>query len=105
VDPTELFLGAEAINARLSEVCFHLLNQPRHADFKKLVEVGSDEGEKLQPLEQRVAFVFRLLQHPPIEGEPAELSIEVSDFGRCRFPAGRRHPAIAQDLATKGKGN
>ena len=47
LDAPELFLGAESVGATFMATGFDLLHDARHADFKKFVEVGTDECQKL----------------------------------------------------------
>src|SRR6185437_7190890 len=52
------------------------VRQPRHAFHEELVEVRAEDGQELDPLEQRRALVQRLVQHPPVELEPADVAID-----------------------------
>ena len=54
-----------------------LLFQAADALHEKFVEIGRGDRQELEPLEQRISFVFRFVQNPPIEREPRELAIEV----------------------------
>ena len=46
-----------------------------HPHLDELVEVIGIDSQKTQPLEQGHAFVARLLKHPAVEGEPAQLPV------------------------------
>ncbi len=48
-----------------------LLEQRRQPHHEELVEVGADDAEELDPLEQRVRGVPGLRQHALVELEPA----------------------------------
>ena len=45
----------------------HLLLQAADADHEELVEVGAEDGQELEPLQQRHLRVLRLFQHAAIE--------------------------------------
>ena len=49
----------------------------RHADHEELVQVAGEDGEELAPLEQRDLGVAREGQHPGVEVEPGELTVDV----------------------------
>ena len=51
--------------------------QPGDADFEELVEIGGDDAQEAQPLQQRRRAVLRLRQHAPVERELAELAVEI----------------------------
>ena len=50
------------------------------ADLEELVLVVGEDAEELQPRKQRHASVLRLLQHPFVEGEPAQLAVVVCEI-------------------------
>ena len=50
--------------------------ESRYPHHKKLVEIRVEDGQKLDPLEQRDAVILRFLEYAPIELEPGELTIE-----------------------------
>jgi hypothetical protein len=47
-----------------------------HPLHEELVQVRREDREELDPLEQRRALVERLLQHAPVELEPAEIAVD-----------------------------
>jgi hypothetical protein len=55
-----------------------LPHQAGDADHEELVEVRTRDREEAQPLEQRMRGIARLLHHAAVEGEPAQLAIEVT---------------------------
>ena len=77
VDRRELLLG-RAVRARgeLAHVARQLLLQSAHPLHEELVEVGVEDGDELQPLEQRVRRVLGLVQHPGVELQPRELAVQ-----------------------------
>src|SRR5262249_59173530 len=52
------------------------LVDPRHADHEELVEVRAENGEELDPLEERDPPVARLVEDAGIELQPRELAID-----------------------------
>jgi hypothetical protein len=69
-----------------------LLLEPGDPHLEELVEVLGEDREESGPLQQRVAVVLRLEQHPAVELEPRQLAVDVRHAGRHarRCPAGRR---------------
>ncbi len=55
----------------------YLLFQNRHADHEKLVEIREQDGEELDAFEQRVVGVLRLFEHAALEGQQAQLAVDV----------------------------
>jgi hypothetical protein len=53
-----------------------LLDHPGHADLEELVHVAAEDAQEPQPLEQRHVGVLRQREHPSVEGELRELSIQ-----------------------------
>ena len=49
---------------------------PESADLEELVEVGRDDAQELQPLEQRHGAVLGLREHAAVEFERLQLAIE-----------------------------
>ncbi len=72
----------EAVQADAGQARVDLLHEARDPDFEKLVEVRAHDGEKSHPLQQRVALALRLLQHPAVEGEPAQFPVEIGELAR-----------------------
>ena len=58
-----------------------LLPETGHADLEELIEVAGEDGQELDPLQERIAFVARLVQHAGVEVEPGQLAIEVRRRG------------------------
>jgi hypothetical protein len=48
----------------------------RNPLLKELVQVRGEDREELDPLEQRRPLVERLLQHAPVELEPAQVAVD-----------------------------
>ena len=47
-----------------------------HADLEELVQVGREDREELHPLQQGIARVTRLVEHPRVELDPRQLAVE-----------------------------
>ena len=76
-DGGELFGDRQAVNRLRFEPGALFLEQRGHPNHEELVEVRGDDGEELDPLEQRVVLAHRLIEHAPIEREPAQLPVDV----------------------------
>jgi hypothetical protein len=55
--------------------------EPGHAHHEELVQVGAEDGEELHPLQQRDAGILGLLEHPAVELEPGQLSVDETGIG------------------------
>ena len=58
----ELLAGGPAVRRRATVAGLDLLAQAGDADLEELVEVAGEDRQELDPLEQRVALVARLVQ-------------------------------------------
>ena len=76
-DGVELLLRAHSVGRQHLAVGAELAQQRGHADHEELVEVGRDDREELDPLEQRVTLVLGLQQDPLVELQPAQLAVDV----------------------------
>src|SRR5262249_59018023 len=56
-----------------------------------LVEVGAEDRQELQPLQERRSIVQGLVQDPLVELEPAQVTIQKRD-GRGRLQSGHVRP-------------
>jgi hypothetical protein len=74
-------LRSAAVDADLRQPEADLLLDARDPDLVELVEVGAEDRQEAQPLEQRQAAVLRLFEHPPVELELAQLAVEVETGG------------------------
>ena len=52
------------------------LQRVGHADLEELVEVGTDDREETDALQQRDGRILRELQHAAIEAEPTEFAVK-----------------------------
>lgn len=80
VDAAELFAWAEAVVAEGGDVAIDLLDKAGDADFEKFVEVGGDDGEEFDALEEGVEGRLGLFEDAAVEGEPGEFAVKVSGF-------------------------
>ena len=70
--------GRHAVGAGADgDAGLHLLLQAADADHEELVEVGREDGQELEALQQRHRRVLGLLQHAAIELQPAQLAVDV----------------------------
>ncbi len=56
--------------------------QARDADHEELVEVAGEDGEEVGPLQQRQVGVFGQFEHPGVERQPAQFTVEVALRGQ-----------------------
>ena len=73
----QLFFGRQSVRTGKLISVFRLLQQPGYAHLNEFVEITGGDGQKLNSLEQRIAFVLSLLEHTPIEGQPGFVAIEI----------------------------
>src|SRR5690606_996412 len=77
LDLTQGALRGAAVGADLRQAEADLLLDARDPDLVELVQVGAEDRQEPQPLEQRQALVLGLLQHPTVELELAQLPVDV----------------------------
>ena len=79
-----------------------LAAQARHADLEELVEVGGEDREELDALEQRVPGVARLVEDAGVELDPRQLAVEDRRpllAARAAPPAPTRGPGAGRTVA------
>ena len=64
------------IGSGIANSVLHLLQQPGHAHFHKLVKIARGDGQKLYALKDRIGLVTRLFQDSVIELHPGKMPIE-----------------------------
>src|SRR5262249_6118033 len=69
------FRGREPVHAAFDRIAFDLLFYPCNPDFEKLIQIRTDNTEKLEPLQQRIPRILRFLQDALIEFQPAQLAV------------------------------
>ena len=67
----------QPIAAGLCHPGFDLLSHAGDTDHEELGQVGSEDGDELDALEQGVSRILRLFQHAPLEAQQAQLAVEV----------------------------
>ena len=89
-DRREVLGRRPAVFRAAHDLRLDLLLDRRDANHEELVEVRSVDRDELQPLEQRIARVERLLEHAIVELEPRQLAADVErriverdDGNRC----------------------
>lgn len=76
-DRLELLGRRQRIGRILRRPRCDFASQSRDAHHVELVEVGTEDGQKLEALQQRHPFVERFFKDTRVEIEPGQLSIEV----------------------------
>ena len=77
VDRFELFGRRHFVRSSLLNAGFVEGFEPGDPDHGKLVEIGSVDGDKFEPLKRRQLRILRLSKHPGVELQPAELAVEI----------------------------
>ena len=76
VDRLELLRRGEAVLAQRLDAGEVLAFEPGHPDHVEFVEVARRDRQEAQPLQQRMARIVGLGQHPLVEGEPRQLAVD-----------------------------
>ncbi len=76
VQHISFFSERQAVGTSLVVAVFNLLHHGGHTHFEELVQITGRDGEKLQPLQERIALVLGLLEHTAVEGEPGGVAVE-----------------------------
>ncbi len=77
VDGFQHLVRVLAIRARALATKAHLFFQAGNADFEEFIEIGAEDQQKDQALQQRVVGIAGLFQYPLIEFQIAQLTIFV----------------------------
>ena len=99
-DGCKLVFGRAAVGRAGHPARLDLLAEARDADLEELVEVAREDRQELDPLEQRVANVTRLVEDPRVELEPRKLAVDV----RERSPGPNRPPRTPNLRSRDGSG-
>ena len=62
---------------RLVVAVFNALQNSGDANLKELIQIAGGDGEKFDPLQQRIGVILGFFQHAPVEVHPGFVSIEV----------------------------
>ena len=73
----QLLGRGHAVGGSFERSCQQLVAKSRHPDHEELVEVGREDREEFDPLEQRTLLIECLFQDAQIELQPAELTVDV----------------------------
>jgi len=73
----QLLRRRHAVGRRLEGACLELVAQAGDPDHEELVQVAGEDRQELDPLDRLLVRVQRLLEHAPVELEPAQLAIDV----------------------------
>ena len=77
-DPSQLFLRCHAVRPGApGDTRLHFLLQTAHPDHEKLIQVGAEDGQELDALQERHVSILSLFQNPPIELQPAQLAVDI----------------------------
>jgi hypothetical protein len=91
-DRVELLLRGEPVGRWLADPRGQLSLETRHPDHEELVEIGAEDRQELDPLEQRRALVHGFMEDARVEVQPGELPIEIRlwalSFGLCAWSCG-----------------
>ena len=79
-DAGELLGGGETIRRLGGDAGAQLTLEAGNADHEELVEIIGRNRQEPDPLEQRMGLVGRLFEHPSVEMEPGQLTVDKS-FG------------------------
>ncbi len=93
----QLLRDGQPVGRHLFEARALALAQRRHAHHEELVQVRADDREELDALEERMVIRDRLIEHPLVELEPAQLPIGVERGivkGRCAARRGSGEPHL-----------
>ncbi len=73
--------GREAVRPGELGHMLALLLEAAHAHLEELVEIRTHDAEELQPLEQRIRRVARLVEHALVEFQPTQFAVHVTLCG------------------------
>ena len=70
-----LFRG-QAVGSSLAVPGRQLLFESGYSDLEEFVEVGAEDPQELEPLQQGSPGVLRFVQHSPIELQPRQFAVQ-----------------------------
>src|SRR6266536_962739 len=76
LDAIEYFRGAQPVRANVARLALNLLFDSGDANLEELVQIRTDDGEKLNPLDERLPLILRFFENAAVELEPAQLAID-----------------------------
>ncbi len=105
LDGVEGIGGRHPIRADIAGFAFDLLLDAGDANLEKLIEIRADDGEELDPLEQRLRGILRFLEDAAVELEPAQLAIdEIFRRGEMTVRAGFQSNWEGDDVGGRVEG-
>ena len=105
-DGAQLGRGVETVGRRAAHPGEELLLEPGHAHLVELVEVLAEDREELGAFEERPVLVLGQGQHPRVELEPRQLSVEESRaVGRRQRSRRGCHHHIVPGRVVSGPGS
>ncbi len=96
-DGRKLLRGAQSVDRSLLHLAPHLPGETGNPHHQEFVEIAARNRQEPQLLQQRIVRIGSFGQDPAIEGEPAQLAIEVAPF-RNRT-GGQRNFAVVLSCA------
>ena len=76
-DHIALFDGAQAVEAGLSVSVFNALQKAGDPDLEEFVQIAGGDGQKPDPFQNGISFIFGLFQDTTIEAQPGGLGVEI----------------------------
>src|SRR5258706_8478573 len=63
------------VGVQIFQLIVELPLQPRHPNHEEFIQIGAENSEKLDTFQKRNRRVLGLFQHPAIEIEPGQISV------------------------------
>src|SRR6266478_2981094 len=76
LDAIEYLCGAQSVRANVTRLALDLLFDSGDPDFEKLVQIRTDNCEKLDALDERLPLILRFFENAAVELEPAQLAVD-----------------------------
>src|SRR5216117_174671 len=76
LDAIEYFRGAQPVRANIARLALNLLFDSGDANLEELVQIRTDDGEKLDPLDERLSLILRFFENAAVKLEPAQLAVD-----------------------------
>ena len=76
LDPIAYLRRAQPIRTNVACLALNLLFDARDANLEELIQIRTDDGKKLDPLNERLPLILRFFQDAAVELEPAQLAVD-----------------------------
>src|SRR5206468_5587100 len=76
LDAIEYFRGAQPVRPNVARLALNLLFDSGDANLEELVQIRTDDGEKLNQLDERLPLILLFFQNAAVELEPAQLAVD-----------------------------